>query len=316
MANEINVSEIEVSSSGLISARVRYENVDDQIWFQLPIAHRPHMDLIAGAIASTFGGKFDRWVYSGPLSSTAQQRLALATTATWEVPPSSLEPYQGGDRTILNFSGGFDSLAALALSGSETSLVSLDFGSRFGRERRFYEKFDTAIVETNARKFESSWTFMGAGSLLLSDFFNAGFISFGSILEASPWGFVRRGTSPNGNAIFGSVGLTEFRPVAGLTEFGTAKIALDVYPNEITNSLTSLADVHTEKYLRKNLILKALLRGNSMDRFSNVDPPTLKAPIKFGDYLAADFLAPGVWLLCPVDSDEWMKQPVSALVEK
>src|SRR5699024_6541660 len=88
---------------------------------------------------------------------------------------------------VLNFSGGFDSMAALALEPN-AHLVSLDFGGRFSRERQFFEKFQPNIIETNLVDLKLnrySWTFMGIGALLFRDELNISSYAFGSIMAGS-----------------------------------------------------------------------------------------------------------------------------------
>ena len=308
MGNRIVVSEIDSSFDGCVSARVRYGDTDDTIWFQLPVSHRPHPDLVASAIVAVFGSTFSEWEYRAPISSTTLRHLESFTGAEWDVPLYSLDPRTPGSDTVLNFSGGFDSLAAVALLGDDNPKVSIDFGSRFERERKFFSKFDTAIVSTNARDFETSWTFMGVGAILLADYFNAGYLSFGSILEASPWGMVAREKPKMGNPLFLNIGLRETNPLGGMTEFGTALIAARAFPDLIVESLSSLADRHTEKYKRKFLLLQCVAEEvDDAAVLTQMATPTLKEPIEFGRHFAADFLAPGMWTHC--NGEDWMRRP-------
>lgn len=302
---EISISEIETSRQGLVSARVRFDDTDETVWFELPDSCTPHPDLVATAFAALFGPAFERWEYEGAVSAFALGKLEKVTASKWNNPMYDVSPRAPGARTILNFSGGFDSLAALALYGRDQPLVSMDFGEKFRRERDFFKSFDTAIVATNARQFEKSWTFMGIGSILMADYFKAGYVSFGSILEASPWGMVSRIGPRKGSPVFSVASLEETNPLAGLTEFGTAMLASRAFPEIIGQSLISLADRHTEKYLRKHLLLKLV-----EDKIGSVDladcpEPTMKEPLVFGSNFAADFLAPGLWSKC--DASRWMQ---------
>lgn len=302
---EICISEMETSHQGLLSARVRFDDTDETIWFDLPDSYKPHPDLIATAFAALFGTAFDRWVYDGPVSDFALNRLETATKAKWEIPLYDVCSRQPGASTILNFSGGFDSLAALALYGRSLPLVSMDFGEKFKREREFFKSFNTAIVATNARPYEKSWTFMGIGAVLLADYFHAGYVSFGSILEASPWGMVSRTGARKGHPVFSVASLEETNPLAGLTEFGTAMLAARAFPEIVDKSLVSLADRHTEKYLRKHLLLKLVQNRIGSPSVADYPEPTLTEPLEFGSNFAADFLAPGLWSHC--DASRWMR---------
>ena len=256
-SKSLSVSEVDAGLDGTVAARIKDSDTDTYVWFKLPDGHRPHPDLIASAFAAVFGNFYDEWIYSAPISESAAQRLESATQSRWTVSGRKIEPYAPGRETLLNFSGGFDSLAAAALLKGHSRLVSIDFGARFEREKRFFERFDSAVVATNVRGLEKSWTFMGAPSILLADYFSAGYISFGSILEASPWNFVARRGVRRSHPVFEAIGLIETNPLVGLTEFSSARLALSSQPDLVVDSLVSLADQHTEKYLRKSLLLSA-----------------------------------------------------------
>ncbi|WP_408911521.1 hypothetical protein ACKFRZ_03695 [Corynebacterium gottingense] len=277
--------------------------------FGLSYPTRTNLTLISllALSRSVFGTRFDRWTYGAPVSRETKQRLEQATSAQWNCTSTTISPRILGAETLLNFSGGFDSLAALALMGESTPLVSIDFGERFLREREFYKEFNPAIVQTNAREFETSWTFMGAGGLLMADYFSAGYMSFGSILEASPWGFVSRKAFRGSHPIFKAVDVEETNPLAGITEFGTAKLAATAFPELVVASLESLADPHTEKYLRKSLLLSMVAEPSDLLSGIGGSPSSAK-PMRFGENFAADFLAPGLWMFSN-KAEQWMSKP-------
>ncbi|WP_186312227.1 hypothetical protein, partial [Staphylococcus epidermidis] len=108
----------------------------------------------------------------------------------------------------------------LALLPADTKLVSLDFGGGFAREREFYQQFKPASIATNFRAegfAENSWSFMGIGTILLRDYLDLGTLSFGAILEASPWNFQRDlifGGGPQ--PWFKAAGLNQVNPALGL----------------------------------------------------------------------------------------------------
>src|SRR5699024_12658626 len=94
---------------------------------------------------------------------------------------------RAGFRSALNFSGGFDSLAARVLE-PHAELISLDFGGRFSRERKFFERFDPYVLETNLVDIglnRYAWSFMGIGSLLMRYELQLGAYSFGSIMAGA-----------------------------------------------------------------------------------------------------------------------------------
>lgn len=290
---------------------VQYDSGSEaaEIWFQLPVDHQPHNDLVACALAANFGNAFDSWTLDFAISRECLTQLEQATGASWSVPEFLETRPTGGSKIALNFSGGFDSLASLALLGEDSVLVSVDFGEGFEREGRFFRDFDTCVVSTNARKYAKSWTFMGIGAILLRECLGADFIAFGNIFEASPWNFALRTRPPATNPIFEAAGFTAVNPIVGLTEFATTKLALQAFPAQVVDSLTSLADPNSEKYLRKYLMLTSLQEFDQSRQIKSLATPNLSSPIDWGRSFAGDFLAPGMLKWVGQASHEWMVMP-------
>lgn len=181
---------------------------------------------------------------------------------------------------LLNFSGGFDSLAAVALLPSDkVKLISVDFGGWFARETDFFKDFNPYILRTNFRQLKydrKSWTFMGSGALLYAKAFNAAYHVFGTIFEATPshlWD-----VPPNSVFIetlpFSAVGLKDIRLMNGLTEVATAMIVTKFYPHLINASLKSLAAPTSEKRFRKQLLTEIVCErfGRNVDLTESPDP--------------------------------------------
>lgn len=313
MTNILTIRDVEYSHDDILSFRVTSDQFDDVIWFGIPTLTKPHDDLIALAAGCIFGNFYDRVDFLHPVSPSVRVALEKITGATWNAPIGAPMPIVSRSETILNFSGGFDSLAALACLGDETTLVSMDFGSRFAREVDFFERFDPLIVRTNAREFAKAWTFMGVGSILLSSTLAAGYISFGSIFEASPWNFISRSGGHSAHPIFRASGMEVVNPVVGLSEFGSAFIAAKRFPGSISGSLESLADPHTEKFMRKTLIVKALQELFDLDVPLPKVLPTLAKPVGYGSNLAVDYLAPGFVHFSPVAYENWVDVPSPVL---
>lgn len=278
-----------------------------QLWFQLPEGTSTHPDLVACAVATIFWGRAQEIEFMLPITQETRKRLTRYSRMTWNAPLLDGDPPRGGDGIVLNFSGGLDSLAALALLGDSTHMVSLDFGERFEREKDFYESFDTNVVSTNAREFDPTWMFMGLGSILLRAELRSDYVAFGSILEASPWHFLRKSKPMSTHAAFLAAGFQSLNPVSGFTEFGTAYLAAKRFPSEMGASLTSLADRHTEKYLRKTMIIEAVLQHTDAEFQIDSLPPEGNKPIKMGTQLTADFLAPGIHKFSGLEKfEEWI----------
>lgn len=306
----LRVRDVTKSFDGRTEMEIRTKDFEDVLWFKLPSGFRPSSEQIACAVAAIFGSKFDTVEFLEPISSETRHALSRATSTNWQAPEKNETTVIGGTNSTLSFSGGFDSLAALAILGEKSNLVSIDFGKRFSREKNFFEQFSTTSVETNAREFESSWTFMGIGAILLREYFRADYFAFGSILEASPWHFSFQNRSANTHAIFAAAGLKAINPILGLTEFETTRIAAQAFPEVILESLTSLAEVHSEKYLRKTLMLKYINSEIELGLdFDEIQTPDIQNPIPWGSSFAADFLAPGIFRYCGESANEWMEIP-------
>lgn len=310
MADTLVVSDLEKSDTGLVSMRLKADEIDDELWFQLPHGFKPHSDQVAAAIGAVFGNRFETIEFDAPLTARVVEKLGSATGTQWKVPSTCPDGPVGGESITLSFSGGFDSLAALAVLGDLANLVSIDFGGGFERERRFFSKFDPAMIGTNARKFESSWTFMGLGVILLREFYEADYFAFGSIFEASPWNFLSRTGRMRSHPIFEAAGLTAVNPIVGLSEFATAELAVRQYPEKIVDSLISLASVKSEKFYRKTLMLELSKRRNGL----TIDTRSLPASewesrLQIGKSFAADFLAPGMFNFLGSKASQWMETP-------
>ena len=261
-------------------------------------------NLIACAL-STLCGKAYKGVYIDlVINEYTINRLSAFTGAKWYAAfVSSLDATQK-ERTglILNFSGGFDSLAAKSLLPDETQLVSVDWGSAFTRETQFFSKFDPLICSTNFRKYRfdrESWTFMGVGAILYSEALNAKYNVFGSIFEATTYNFKVQKCDINvpEKAFkvepFVTAGMQGIQIISGLTEVATAMLVTYYYPHYVTESLKSLAPVGSEKLYRKQVLTDIVCRRYSRDIGSiSFDMPNeKKEALPFGTVFARDFLA-------------------------
>lgn len=217
-------------------------------------------------------------------------KASVSTKAEKESP---VVPHTG---QVLSFSGGFDSMAALALMPDDTNLVSMDFGGRFSRERKFFERFDTLVVSTNLLETDlrrNSWSFMGSGAILTSAHTCGKYHTFGSIIEAgadnlnlSPVA-ARNETFPP----FGAAGYVNAPYVAGLTEIGTLLVMAHYEHDKIKDSLISLASPGEEKLYRKKVL--ADIVSSRLD--TELEVPEVLRPDRphfgFGENFALDFLA-------------------------
>lgn len=268
----------------------------ETIYFTVPDGFHAHPDLVATALATLCGKKYKVVSFDFAGSTGAQQAIEATYGIKLEFKGALHPPRQGGDAILLNFSGGFDSMAAQALTvGKPIQLLSMDFGGAFAREEAYFRDFDTVICRTDLRHkgfHRNDWRFMAVGSLLMADMLKLGTIGFGSILEASPWNFRRSyGGKPPDDNLFGALDLQQTSWVRGLTEFGTAMVMLASKPEAIAPSLASLAAQGTEKFLRKQLLVEvaAEVLGLPVPATGERVPP--REPVAYGTAFAIDFLA-------------------------
>lgn len=292
---ETRIEDIGIDRDGRLTMTIHQSKEEPrEIWYTLPERFVPQNDLIALTASTLLGEKFDRISFDLPITGRTRENISEICSAEVVAPTLQMPRSARANSSVcLNFSGGFDSLAAKELlDWAEVNLVSLDFGGKFEREANFFKQFDTTIISTNFRSqglAGNSWTFMGAGALLLRDHFEASCNSFGSIIEASPWTMRAKRYGHDAAPVFRSAGFTQANPVAGLTEAGTALIAWNAYPDLAEDSLNSLAARDSEKYHRKALLLDIVSEG----QFSSegAGPSGGQPGVNFGTSYVSDFLS-------------------------
>lgn len=269
------------------------------IYFKLMPDILPRSNLIAIAISTLCGRKnydnihFDLNVNSSIITDISKFTLAKVTSK-----PSFEHPIKRKNKNniTLNFSGGFDSLAAKCLMPEEHSLVSIDYGGRFSRERQFFEKFSHCIMETNivdSPLRKNSWSFMGIASILFSDYLETNYYTFGGILEAGVNNISENPIAAKNISFppFLAAGMENAPYVLGLTEIGTLKVIANYHPELIASSLDSLANPGEEKRYRKQVLASILSEKMEMDFGLNIIDRPSKIHYKFGQYFAPDFLS-------------------------
>ena len=198
-------------------------------------------------------------------------------------------------KTMINFSGGFDSLAASCVMDKETTeLVSVDWGGGFSREERFFRKFHPSIVKTDARNKMNignmSASFMGIGSIIYAEYLHCNRYTFGTIMEAIPINF--RPIKPallEDVKPFNMFNLKRDYFIRGLTEIGTVMIVAKCVPELVQESLESLGKEGSEKRYRKETLLEIVCEKYSFQvPFRKTSIPEKKVP--WGYTFPLDFL--------------------------
>ena len=295
-------SDIEVGSDTIeFLARYCYPGEHEvrsyPIFLRQNVPNRPPNDLIAVALSTLCGKRFQKVHIDISFSEATRAALAyyMGCELTSRGSGRSWAPRKENSDT-LNFSGGFDSLAALCLMPDQTKLVSMDFGGRFSRERAFFESFNPVIVSTNLAEtpFRThNWSFMGIASILAQQYFGTERQSFGSILEASASQFSTKRTRARDGSVapFNIAGITTWPYTSGLTEIGTILILSHFKPDAMSSSLTSLASPGEEKLYRKYLLTQIVSeRYHRRIDVPQVPEPT-RAHYKWGQNFAVDYLS-------------------------
>ena len=257
-------------------------------------------DSVALALSTLCGTKYVKVGMELVVSESCRDAVAAFTRADVSVkgttPSLPPEKRDGPPVYLLNFSGGFDSLAAKALLPQEaTKLVAIDFGGWFQREADFFQYFNPIVLKTDFRALKydrASWTFMGAAAILFAKGLKAPHNVFGTILEAAPAQLAKK---PGAGVFFSTppfsdAGLSDVRITNGLTEVGTAMTVLRFFPEIAGRSLESLARPGSIKSYRKHLLIR--LASKKLGITANL--PSCKEPDApkptFGQTFGEDFL--------------------------
>lgn len=301
------MKEIHFTNFHIQSGEIRFrfgEYVDGELrekgelYFLLTPQIRPREELIALSISTLCGNKYQKIHLDLSVDTSILGMISDFTAANVVVKKTLINPigWKEKGNVTLNFSGGFDSLAAKCLMPKNIDLVSMDFGGKFSRERKFFERFNTCIVETNIVETHlraNSWSFMGIANILFSEYLGTNYYSFGNILAGSN---DRLSLAPSAarNVSFPpflALGMKSAPYVAGLTEVGTLRVLGHFDSGLVSDSLNSLANPGEDKRYRKQNLATIVEKkfGYNFD-LDLVEPPK-KAYYEFGKNYVHDFLA-------------------------
>lgn len=296
MSNRIAFTDIDVSKDGYLRCSVR-RGSSKELWIELPYSFNPEPDLIAAAYAALCGTAFDEIEIDLPLGPGLAEIIEKSCQASLTYLPGKDIRRKPGQAQALNFSGGFDSLAAKEIM-PEAHLVSLDFGGRFSREIDFFSRFypltfRTNLVDLGLNKY--SWTFMGIGSVLLTDELALRSYGFGSIQAGS---LPRLFTRPLDQRTLGlaganSLGLVVENPVAGISEIGAIQISANKNPTILLDILRSVALPNEDKFQRKYQMIEAVSKDLNLN-FNLPEYPKITKLPEWGDSFARDLASMAV----------------------
>ena len=293
----------------------------DKLFFSLsPCPGVLDNDTIACTLTLLCGERYDEIELGLPVSEEVLEDLRVFTKARLITPPAegaaaSLRRlrnrvtgqwsdiwYEPGEerepkRVLLNFSGGFDSLALYALLPRErVDLVSVDFGGWFQREADFFRSFNPYTLSTNFRMLgyaRDSWKYMGAGAMLYSRLLagDHAWQAFGSMMEEVTSSFRDHISLTMYDPPNSTLGLNSLPLAQGITEVGAAIVVSCYFPEVIDRSLTSLGLDGSEKHYRKQVLVDIV--NERFHRGLTLEPyvlPEEKFRVPFGSDLVLDFL--------------------------
>lgn len=271
---------------------------------------------LALALSTLCGKEFDNVRFGFNVPTATKHEIENWTHAHVDVEGAEVAQKRILSGATLNFSGGFDSLAAHYMLPAQHSLVSLAFGGRFSREKKFFKQFspieiDTNVAQTSLRK--NSWSFIGLGSLLAMSVAQSKYCTFGSIIEST--GLKRNTAHEKGLTFppFASAGMTSAPTTQGISEVGTALVIAEHAPEHLADSLKSLASPYEEKLFRKWVLAKTALQyfGKHVPLSQVVRPQV--PHYRFGERFVVDLTA---MMVASIGNEDLARQLVRGLDSK
>lgn len=270
---------------------------DDEIYFKFDEKINVNDNLIAIALSTFCGQKYDEIyfdlnIHENTISNLSSFTLANITTKGIDNNKFLVE---NKNNIVLNFSGGFDSLAEKFLLGDSAKLVSISF---FSSETNFFKKFSPYILETNFRRLgynNNGWTFMGVASVLFSNFLSIKYQTFGTVFESYHLQATQEFSSRDKffSPPLSYAGIQDIKLIQGITEIGTALIMCNAYPYLVNDSLVSLSVPGTEKRYRKQLIIQVLKKKFNLENIyiELTEPPIEEKRAVWGNNYVVDFIS-------------------------
>lgn len=286
---------------------IKLEEAEDRIFFKYDLDEAPTNIQIAAVICTLVGANYNRIEIELELPREIINKMKAFTKAeiickeSGGVVETHTVRSADNENILLNFSGGFDSLAMLELlPKSKTRLVSVNFNGWFRREADFFQQFPTDIVETNIRRNSmntkidlacNDWRFMGVASILFGKKYNAKYHTFGSVFDStSNYISNRKKLNSLRDPVFYEMGdLLEFPPAKGFTQVGSIMLVSHYCPGYISPSLNSVADKGSDKRRMKELFLKSI--DSSFDiRIPKIEETECTRKGVFGEKYDYDFM--------------------------
>ena len=277
----------------------KYKRVDHLEFALNPNPGDIEPDAIAIALSTLCGSSYGNITIELNVSEQCAKAIEAYTHASVSFSGVTNAPHQTmpvGKNFVLNFSGGFDSLAAYSLMPKErTKLVSIDWGGHFFREEMFFRRFNPYTLKTNIQQLgycRETWTFMGIGMILFARMLGIEYGVFGGTFENTALNMLRcpRIASDYQTNPFSFLGIKDMRVTHGLTEIGSLMSVMKHFPSYFMDCLMSVAAPGSEKRYRKSLLAYIVNKrfGYGIDVPIMDEPP--KANYRFGENMTIDML--------------------------
>ncbi len=275
---------------------------ENLIYFELNKPIIPSNDAIALACSCMCGNAYEKIRLDLPCSDNvreAMQKFTGCDFLTLQGDQScEVKPIQNDEPVVLlSFSGGTDSLAALSLlPRDKVRLVSTEFGGYFEQEEIGYSLHQPEyLLKTNLRSLgyhRNSWTFMGIGLILFSEYAQAPYFCFGTNLTDSIYHLMKKPPLADSPARlpFSVLGTRQICPTNGVGGAAIIRIASHYYPEIMQEVFDSLAKPGSKKRYYKELILECVEKRSSADL--NVRRTEMKDISNFGDLIETDLQLP------------------------
>lgn len=245
-------------SEGYIKTDYQDDNNSYYIEFELSIPIFIREDLIAIALATLCGTKYDEINMELTVSKVTKEYIEKFTKSKLSISTNdySMVVTKSNHNHTLNFSGGFDSLASLA----------------------FLPK--------------NSWLFMLIASILYKDYLDTSYNISGGVIGAGflkNSNFIKNYSTPS---LISAANMKSIPYTLSLSEIAAIRVAALNYPDLMEDSLISLANPKEEKRFRKQLLLEIEIERSNLDiNLSNAVKPPAKPHFNWGDNILLDHLA-------------------------
>jgi len=286
-----------IIKKGYIKAEYCDEMNSHFIEFELSDAIMIREDLIALALATLCGTKYNDIHMELSINQNTQKAIKKFTKANLHCKTNTITNINRknfGNHT-LNFSGGIDSLASLPFLPNNSSLIFMNFGGPFKRELNMIKNFSCHIVNTNILETDfrkNSWLFMFIGTILYKDYLNTTYNISGGVIGAGFLNNTKFAKNYSTPVLLRDAGMASIPYTLALSEIAAIKLAINHYPDLISESLVSLANPKEEKRYRKQLLIQLEIERSNLDiDLQDLVPPPTTPHFKWGDNILLDYLS-------------------------